>query len=419
MSSLVHAGRHETAALKRVCAICGIALFTVAFYGTCLAQSEPVQPGKKEKGTCVSCHTVMTPGIIKQYEKSAMSVAQVSCGDCHEVSGAYPGAVKHHDAYILPSPTTAQCRKCHEEQARQFLNSRHGLPAWVAVTGSKELPKELLDQYQAVAEGQFSPSKARNDIAALEGPALTRFTCEVCHSIGKPSPDQSVGQCWKCHLRHEFGLKQARMPETCNACHIGPDHPQWEIFQESPHGITYATKKENFNWNSKVTPLTPAEFPGPTCAICHMSAFGNAGKTHDVGDRLTWFLFAPQSQRRPEWERNRSQMQAVCLKCHNRTFVDKFYADADAATASVNNFVQQGADIMKPLRDKGLVAAKPFTEPIQFEEFNLWHHWGRTTKFGAWMQGPDYSQWHGAYEMLKSLAELREMARLKEGQGRQ
>jgi hypothetical protein len=43
-----------------------------------------------------------------------------------------------------------------------------------------------------------------------------------------------VGQCQKCHLRHEFSLEQARKPETCNACHIGPDHPQWEIYQESP-----------------------------------------------------------------------------------------------------------------------------------------------------------------------------------------
>jgi hypothetical protein len=29
------------------------------------------------------------------------------------------------------------------------------------------------------------------------------------------------------------------------------------------------------------------------------------------------------------------------------------------------------------------------------------------------MQGPDYSQWHGAYEILHDLAELREMAEAK------
>ena len=41
--------------------------------------------------------------------------------------------------------------------------------------------------------------------------------------------------------------------------------------------------------------------------------------------------------------------------------------------------------------------------------FDLWHHWGRTAKFGGWMQGPDYTQWHGAYEVLRELAELRDL----------
>jgi hypothetical protein len=35
-----------------------------------------------------------------------------------------------------------------------------------------------------------------------------------------------------------------------------------------------------------------------------------------------------------------------------------------------------------------------------------------------WMQGADYTQWHGAYEMLKSLSELRDLTREKlEGAG--
>jgi cytochrome c5 len=306
------------------------------------------------------------------------------------------------------------CQKCHKEQTGQFLQSRHGLPAWVAVAGSTDLTPDLLAQYQSIAEGQFSPNKARNDIAALEGPAISRFTCDVCHSIGKPAQDQSVGQCWKCHLRHEFNLKQVRKPETCNACHIGPDHPQWEIFQESPHGIAYATKGDTYNWNAKTGTLTVKDFPAPTCAVCHISGFGGAPGTHDVGDRLTWYLFAPVSQHRPDWEKNKVTMQSICLKCHNRSFVARFYDEADKATTAVNDFVSQGSAIMKPLREQGLVAAQPFAEPIQFTEFELWHHWGRTAKFGAWMQGPDYSQWHGAYEMLKALAELRDMAHQKQ-----
>jgi hypothetical protein len=70
--------------------------------------------------------------------------------------------------------------------------------------------------------------------------------------------------------------------------------------------------------------------------------------------------------------------------------------------------------MMKPLVEQGLLTKEPFDEPIDFTYFELWHHWGRTTKFGTWMQGPDYAQWHGAYEVLSDLAELRELVDLKQ-----
>jgi len=75
----------------------------------------------------------------------------------------------------------------------------------------------------------------------------------------------------------------------------------------------------------------------------------------------------------------------------------------------VNEWVIESNDLIAPLKEQGLLTSEPFDEPIDFTYFNLWHHWGRTAKFGAWMQGPDYSQWHGAYEVLHDLAELREM----------
>jgi hypothetical protein len=67
-------------------------------------------------------------------------------------------------------------------------------------------------------------------------------------------------------------------------------------------------------------------------------------------------------------------------------------------------------EIVAPLKEAGLMTDEPFDQPIDFVYFDLWHHWGRTAKFGTWMQGPDYTQWHGAYEVLREMAELREMA---------
>jgi hypothetical protein len=283
------------------------------------------------------------------------------------------------------------------------------LPAYAAYAGTADLSAENLALYEAIPEGGFAPDKMRNALFALEGPAVTRFACQACHDVGKPGVDDSVGDCTKCHLRHEFSLEQARKPETCNACHIGPDHPQWEIYVESPHGIAYHTGGQHWNWEAEPGTLTTSDFPAPTCATCHFSGFGASGTTHDVGDRLTWFLFAPISSRRPGWQDNLVRMQNVCRECHNENFIEDFYSAADLATEAVNDWVVESDALVAPLIERGLMTSEPFDEPIDFTYFNLWHHWGRTAKFGVWMQGPDYTQWHGAYEVLHELAQLREM----------
>ena len=372
--------------------------------------SEPVDALVNSQDDCVTCHRRTSPGIVQQFGHSMMAAAEVTCRDCHEVTSDYPGSVLHEGTYVLQQPTTAMCQECHTVEVAQYYQSRHALPAYGAYAGSQDLSPQLLAQYEAIPEGSYAPDKSRNALYALEGPDITRFACETCHGIGQPAADGSVGQCQDCHLRHQFSLEQARKPETCNACHIGPDHPQWEIYQESPHGIAYMTGGHDWHWDAEPGTLEVTDFPAATCAICHMSGFGASTTTHDVGDRLTWYLFPPISERRPDWQENRAQMQNVCLECHNVNFIETFYADADKATEAVNAWVVESNEIVAPLKEQGLLTDAPFDEPIDFTYFNLWHHWGRTAKFGAWMQGPDYVQWHGAYEILSDLAELREIA---------
>jgi hypothetical protein len=362
---------------------------------------------------CVTCHREASPGIVEQFGHSTMAAAEVTCRNCHQVSADYPGAVEHEGDYVLASPTSAMCEECHEAEVAQYYQSRHSLPSWVAVVGSKDLSPELMAMYEAIPEGSFAPDKARNAIAAIEGPVLTPFTCESCHSIGVPAMDGSVGRCQKCHIRHSFSLEQARKPDTCNNCHIGPDHPQWEIYQESAHGIMYATMGETWNWEAEAGNLSVVDFPAPTCALCHMSGFGTSGTTHDVGDRLTWYLFASISQRRPGWQDNMARMQSVCFECHNENFITDLYAAADPATEQINGYVQDSNDLMAPLQEQGLLTSEPFDEPIDFTYFDLWHYWGRVAKFGMWMQGPDYSQWHGVYPLLETMSDLEVMVNEK------
>jgi hydroxylamine dehydrogenase len=362
---------------------------------------------------CVTCHREATPGIVEQFSHSTMAAAQVTCRNCHEVSAGYPGSELHEGVTILAAPTTARCEQCHQAEVAQFYQSRHSLPAYGAVWGTKNLSESLVAMYQSIPEGSYTPDKPRNAVAVLEGSVVMPLTCENCHSIGLPAADGSVGKCQKCHIRHEFSLAQARMPETCNNCHLGPDHPQWEIYQESAHGIVYATQGASWNWDAEAGNLTVSDFPAPMCALCHMSGFGSTGTTHDVGDRLSWFLFASISTQRPGWQDNRTRMQSVCFECHNATFVKDYYTKADAATQQVNAWVQASNDLIAPLQQQNLINVNNYDEPIDFTYFDLWHFYGRTAKFGAWMQGPDYSQWHGAYPLQDSLAELRDMVNAK------
>ncbi len=409
------AGRVLVFGLVGVIIVLGILLVIMAIQQSDEAKEGPgrVNALANSSNECVRCHQNTTPGIVQQYGYSTMAAAGVSCQDCHEVAEDYPGAVAHEGTHVLNTPTTAMCQNCHTQEVRQFQASRHALPAYVAYNGTQGLTEDLLAQYAAIPEGGFAPDKERNDLYHLEGPAITKFACEVCHDIGKPALDGSVGQCEKCHLRHEFSLEQVRKPETCNQCHIGPDHPQYEIYIESPHGIAYHTMGDLWNWSAEPGTLTVEDFPAATCAICHMSGFGGTGTTHDVGERLTWYLFASISERRPAWQSNQVRMQSVCLECHNNNFITEFYTDADAATEHVNEWVYESNAIKQVLDDYDLLTEEPFDEPFDFEHFNLWHHWGRTAKFGAWMQGPDYTQWHGAYEVLHAMAEIREIAEAK------
>ncbi|NIN95684.1 MAG: hypothetical protein GTO49_12040, partial [Anaerolineae bacterium] len=69
-------------------------------------------------------------------------------------------------------------------------------------------------------------------------------------------------------------VAEARKPETCGQCHLGPDHPQHEIYEESKHGNIYASEGDSWNWESPSGQWGPKDITAPTCATCHISGFG-------------------------------------------------------------------------------------------------------------------------------------------------
>ena len=143
--------------------------------------------------------------------------------------------------------------------------------------------------------------------------------------IGRINPDGSEGACSACHSRHQFSTAQARQPDNCGKCHLGPDHPQKEIYEESKHGIAFKAYKDQMNLDSAKWVVGVDYTAAPTCATCHMGATRNQDSTHNVGERISWTNRPPVSVR-PEvmdakmglasaelkWDKRRENMQDVC-----------------------------------------------------------------------------------------------------------
>ena len=255
-----------------------------------------------------------------------------------------------------------------------------------------------------------------NALARKEGLAATQTGCLGCHQIGRPNRDGSIGSCTECHSRHSSSIELAREPQTCGQCHMGPDHSQIEIYNESKHGALYAAQRTSMNLRAEPKLLTTADMPIPTCATCHLSGVDGLKVTHDTTERLSYWLFAPVSEKRPGYALGQAEMKETCLRCHASSSVARFYEEAEAVLTDTNERIREGEAVMAALRDEGLLTPDPFDEPIEFLYFDYWHYFGRTAKHGAFMGGADFVQWHGNYELLHSLAELKEKAReLRDG----
>jgi hydroxylamine dehydrogenase len=358
-------------------------------------------------GKCVECHSRETSAIVHQFSASKHNESGMSCLDCHSsVEGQEK--VSHKGFEITDKVTSKNCKSCHETEYNQFVKSRHAAPAWAAVHGSKDFSKKQIAFSETYHKGAVE--RPKNALAYLEGQSAITSGCQGCHSIGKPNKDGSIGNCTECHTKHNPSLNMARRPSTCGQCHMGPDHSQFEIYSESKHGAILAATANEVNWNAPAKTLTTKDFPTPVCATCHMSGLEGQKVTHDVTERLSYWLFAPISKKRPNYQAGQDQMKETCNKCHSSKHTNKFFVEAEAVVTNTNSIIEEVLSIGKDLRAKGLLTKAPFDEPVEFLIFDIWHYFGRTAKHGAFMGGADFVQWHGNYELRLKLIELKEMA---------
>ena len=156
------------------------------------------------------------------------------------------------------------------DQANKLLILGHGGVVWF---GSR-----------VEALGLHTVSTAAGD---AEVPLLSNWPNQ---GVGRINPDGSWGSCTACHTRHRFSLEQARRPDACGKCHLGPDHPQMEVYKESKHGILYEAFRDKLNMDRTSWIVGKDYTTAPTCSTCHMSATPTQGATHDVGERISWTL---------------------------------------------------------------------------------------------------------------------------------
>ncbi len=388
-----------------------------------------------ESAKCIECHKKESAVIYEQWGSSKHFRGNIGCFECHKAEPEDPDALEHEGALISIIVSPRDCARCHEREVEEFAGSHHSKAG--RIMGSLD---NVLAEVVEGNRGMVTPMFPMGiSAAAVNG-------CWQCHGsevkvlpngeldaatwpntgIGRINPDGSEGSCTACHSRHAFSAEQARNPENCGKCHMGPDHPQIEIYNESKHGIAFRANKDKMNMDNAKWVVGEDYSAAPTCATCHMSATKNQPVTHDVGMRISWNN-RPAVSVRPEtsdakmglpgadvpWQVRRANMQDVCQNCHNEKYVDAFYTQYDSLIELyAEKFAEPGIELM--------ALAKPLKSPVSFAEkidwtwFEIWHHEGRRARHGVSMMGPDITHWHGTYEIakhfyVKFIPELKEL----------
>jgi len=379
---------------------------------------------------CVECHRDQNPGLYAMWGASKHYGANVGCYECHAATRDDPDVLEDgiHDDFVIATIVSPQdCAQCHAKEVDEFVNSHHSKAG--RIMGSLDnLLAEVVEGNNGLVTPMF-PSGI--SAAAVNG-------CWQCHGstvkvlengtldpatwpntgIGRVNPDGSEGSCTACHQRHEFSAAQARHPDNCGKCHLGPDHPQKEIYEESKHGIAFSAHEAEMNMHSSKWIVGEDYTAAPTCATCHISATKQQDITHNVGLRIKWNNRPPRSKLShltdTKWnlrsasitaDQRRENMVDVCMACHENNFVRNFFTQYEGLIDLYDQkYAEPGLELYK--RATAVLKTDPdyakFSHPVDWTWFELWHHEGRRARHAASMQAPDYTHWHGTYELARN-----------------
>jgi len=394
---------------------------------------------------CIDCHTKVSPGMVKDFQASKHAESgDVTCTTCH--GDAHSTAEDYKKATL---PTEAVCMECHEEQYNSFAMGKHNF-GWTtlnAIPGTHLAPDELIEGGRG---------------------------CGGCHNMGIRTEEQLKAQvdagyryqtnsCDECHTRHTFSKKEANNPRACQTCHMGYDHPQWEMWSSSKHGVRYFAKLEG---------SLPEAAAAPTCQTCHLpdgthqneTAWGFLGvrlplpeDKQEAADRVTILkalgvlnpetgeptaiLDAVKAVRmakldQASWEKERNKMLDTCSNCHSRSFATEQLEMGDAILGKADRLMAEAIEIVAGLYKDGIIE-KPASYPHNYPFLLTMMHtnganWDtdlqklsyidqvlvrmymkhRMRAYQAFFHvNPDYAYWYGWNMMTEDLGEVVELAK--------
>lgn len=380
---------------------------------------------------CIECHKKITPAIVSDWQLSAHATNDVSCDACH---GKDHQAMDDFAKVRIPTPET--CAACHAEKVAQFKKGKHAF-AWAAM--------------------KAMPSAHAQPVAMMDG----MKGCGGCHKIGLKSDDEikdlrkngagfGVASCDACHTRHTFSVKEAREPQACQTCHMGFDHPQWEMYSASKHGVRHLLKQAG---------ALPDAVAAPTCQTCHMQEGNHEVRTawgflavrlpmpedkNWAADRATILqalgVLDPEGKPtgrldvvkaadvarldQESWQKERDKMLKTCSECHSDNFAKAELAKGDDMIRESDRLLAEAIRIVADLYKDGVLQkpanyAYPFPDLLTFHdaptaietrlfEMHLAH---RMRAFqGTFHANPDYALWYGWSEMRRDLTEIKTTA---------
>ena len=377
---------------------------------------------------CETCHAKISPAMVKDFNRGKMSKT-LTCEACH---GTAHTSDKDVDKAQLPTIET--CKQCHPDQADQYLDGKHALGqiAVDAMPRTHQQPKAFM--------------------AGQKG-------CGGCHTLGLVDAKSRLSEgrkyykygmdCQNCHTRHAFSKAEANEPEACQTCHMGFDHPQWEMWSSSKHGVTYLMNRAI---NPKAANRTPK------CQTCHMpkgnhrvmAPWGFLGvrlpeaDAEWMGYRATILkglgVLDPKGNptgrldvvkggkvarlTAEEFDKERTKFVAVCQQCHSPNFVKENFKNADQMLKETDKIFAEAINIVADLYEQGIIKQKP-GQPYAYPDLLTFYdvdtkieqtlyemfmdHRMKAFQAGFHMN-PDYATWYGFAKMQKDLVEIREMA---------